>query len=210
MLRQSLFKSIATLLPLVALLAAGQATAQGMDQDAAAATAAPLGDAMTAPRVDASAPPAGGDDFKSLDEEVQALKKEVLDLNRELFVLEEELLFPANTQVAVFVSMDVGEFFALDSVILKLDNKEVANYLYTEREAQALLRGGVHRVFIGNLKAGEHELIALFTGQGPHARDYRRGATIKLDKGVGAKYVELKISDRAVKAQPEFIVKEWE
>ena len=150
------------------------------------------------------------EEFKSLDQEVQALKKEVLDLNRELFVLEEELLFPANTQVAVFVSMDVGEFFALDSVTLKVDNKEVANYLYTEREAQALLKGGVHRVFIGNLKAGEHELLALFSGQGPHARDYKRGATVKLEKGVGAKYVELKISDRAVKAQPEFIVKEWE
>jgi hypothetical protein len=153
---------------------------------------------------------ARAEDFQSLDQEVQALKKEVLDLNRELFVLEEDLLFPANTQVAVFVSMDVGEFFALDSVTLKLDNKEVANYLYTEREAQALLKGGVHRVFIGNLKAGDHELLALFTGQGPHVRDYRRGATIKLTKSVGAKYVELKISDRAVKAQPEFVVKEWE
>jgi hypothetical protein len=149
-------------------------------------------------------------EFRSLDQEVQALKKEVLDLNRELFVLEEELLFPANTQVAVFVSMDVGEFFALDSVTLKLDNKEVANYLYTEREAQALLKGGVHRVYIGNLKAGEHELIALFTGQGPNVRDYRRGATVKLEKGVGAKYMELKISDRASKAQPEFVVKQWE
>ena len=154
--------------------------------------------------------PASAENFQSLDQEVQALKKEVLDLNRELFVLEEDLLFPANTQVAVFVSMDVGEFFALDSVTIKLDNKEVANYLYTEREAQALLKGGVHRVYIGNLKAGDHELLALFTGQGPHVRDYRRGATIKLTKGVGAKYVELKISDRAVKAQPEFIVKEWE
>lgn len=149
-------------------------------------------------------------DFKSLDQEVQSLKKEVLDLNRELFVLEEELLFPANTQVAVFVSMDVGDFFAVDSVTLKLDNKEVANYLYTQREAQALLKGAVHRVYIGNLKAGDHELIALFTGQGPHVRDYRRGATLRLAKGVGAKYVELKISDRASKAQPEFVVKEWE
>lgn len=197
MLRQSLFKLIVSLLPVVALLTMGNASAQEV------AATIPLADT-------AAAPAAGGDSFQSLDEEVQALKKEVLDLNRELFVLEEELLFPANTQVAVFVSMDVGEFFALDSVTLKLDNKEVANYLYTEREAQALLKGGVHRVFIGNLKAGEHELIALFTGQGPNARDYRRGATLKLEKGVGAKYVELKISDRAVKAQPEFVVKEWE
>lgn len=155
-------------------------------------------------------PPQTQAEFRSLDQDVQALKKQVLDLNRELFVLEEELLFPANTQVAVFVSMDVGEFFALDSVTLKLDDKEVANYLYTEREAQALLKGGVHRVFVGNLKAGDHELVALFTGQGPHARDYRRGATVHINKGVGAKYVELKISDRAVKAQPEFVAKEWE
>jgi hypothetical protein len=169
-----------------------------------------LGVAPAQDQTNQAGPAPQGDEFKSLDQDVQALKKEVLDLNRELFVLEEELLFPANTQVAVFVSMDVGEFFALDSVTLKLDNKEVANYLYTEREAQALLKGGVHRVYIGNLKAGEHELIALFTGQGPNVRDYRRGATIRLQKGVGAKYVELKISDRATKAQPEFIVKEWE
>ena len=178
------------------------------------ASASLLAQDAPAPAQDAPAPSeqaaAPAEDFQSLDQEVQALKKEVLDLNRELFVLEEDLLFPANTQVAVFVSMDVGEFFALDSVTLKLDNKEVTNYLYTEREAQALLKGGVHRVYIGNLKAGDHELLALFTGQGPHVRDYRRGATIKLTKGVGAKYVELKISDRAVKAQPEFVVKEWE
>ena len=177
-------------------------------QEQVAAAAAPAAETPVAAPAEPAA--AGGGEFKSLDQEVQALKKEVLDLNRELFVLEEELLFPANTQVAVFVSMDVGDFFALDSVTLKLDNKEVANYLYTEREAQALLKGAVQRVFIGNLKAGNHELVALFTGQGPHVRDYRRGATLKLEKGVGAKYVELKISDRATKAQPEFIVKEWE
>ncbi len=195
MLRQSLYP---VMLSLLACVAMGNAIAQ--DSAAPAVTTAPA----------LATAPGASNEFKSLDEEVQSLKKEVLDLNRELFVLEEELLFPANTQVAVFVSMDVGEFFALDSVTLKFDNKEVANYLYTEREAQALLKGGVHRVFIGNLKAGEHELVALFTGQGPNARDYRRGATIKVEKGVGAKYIELKISDRAVKAQPEFVVKEWE
>ncbi len=83
--------------------------------------------------------------FRGLDEDVQDLKKEVLDLNRDLFLLEEELLFPANSQVAFFISMDVGEYFELDSVDLKIDGKEVANYLYTEREVGALVRGGVHR-----------------------------------------------------------------
>ena len=148
--------------------------------------------------------------FRSLDQDVQSLKKEVLDLNRDLFLLEEELLFPANSQVAFFVSRAVGEYFEHDSVTIKIDGKEVANYLYTEREADALIRGGVHRVHMANLKTGDHELIAIFTGKGPHVRDYRRGATMNFDKGIGAKYLELEITDRVKKQQPEFVIKEWE
>jgi len=148
--------------------------------------------------------------FRALDEDVQALKKEVLDLNRDLFLLEEELLFPANSQVAFFVSMDVGEYFEIDSVQLKVDGKEVANYLYTEREAGSLVRGGVHRLHMANLKTGDHELVAIFTGSGPHTRDYRRGATLNFEKGIGAKYIELEITDRVAKQQPEFVIREWE
>jgi hypothetical protein len=149
-------------------------------------------------------------DTRALDEEIQGLKKDVVDLNKDLFVLEEELLFPANTQVAVFVSMDVGDFFALDNVTLKVDQKEVANYLYTPREAEALMKGGVQRLYLGNLKVGEHELVAFFNGKGPNGRDYKRGATLKFEKGIGAKYLELKINDRQRKQQPEFEIKDWE
>jgi len=149
-------------------------------------------------------------EFRSLDQQVQSLKKEVLDLNRELFLLEEDLLFPANSQVAMFVSLDVGIFFDVESVSLEVNGKEVANYLYTEREAEALRRGGVHRIHVGNLQLGEHELVAFFSGKGPHGRDYRRGADLVFDKGIGAKYMELKISDRKHKQQPEFVVTEWE
>jgi hypothetical protein len=153
---------------------------------------------------------AEGTEFHALDADVQDLKKQVLDLNKDLFLLEEELLFPSNTQVAVFVSMDVGDFFGLDSVEIKVDNKSVTNYLYTEREASALVKGGVQRIYVGNLKAGQHELVAVFTGEGPHTRDYRRGASLKFEKGIGPKYIELTISDRESKMQPEFVVKEWE
>ena len=149
-------------------------------------------------------------DSRKVDEDVQALKKQLLDLNRDLFRLEEEILYPASTQVAVFLSVDVGTFFALDSVTLKLDDKEVANYLYTDREVQALHRGGVQKLYLGNLKAGEHEIVAFFTGKGPHDRDYRRGATLKFEKAIGAKYVELRISDREASLQPEFVVRQWE
>jgi hypothetical protein len=155
-------------------------------------------------------PATASPEFQSLDQEVQALKKEVVELNKDLFVLEEELLFPANTQVAVFLSLDVGSFFAVDSVTLKIDDKDVANYLYTAREAEALMRGGVHRMYLGNLKVGQHELVAFFTGKGTHERDYKRGATLSFEKGIGAKYLELQISDRVRKQQPEFVIKEWE
>jgi hypothetical protein len=147
---------------------------------------------------------------ESIDAEVQELKSAVLDLNRDLFMLEEELLYPANTQVAVFVSMDIGEFFALDSVQLKVDGKSVSNYLYSRREVESLHRGGVQRLYLGNIKTGEHEIVAIFTGKGPHDRDYRRGATLNFEKQIGAKFVELQISDRESKQQPEFLVREWE
>ena len=191
---------------------------------AAAATATGAPD-TAAPAAGASQPAAGGDaaaagtsgsgeasngEFKTLDQEVQGLKKDVIDLNKDLFVLEEELLFPANTQVAVYVSMDVGTFFALDSVTVKIDNKEVKNYLYTAREADALLKGGVQQIYLGNLKVGKHELVAFFTGKGPVERNYRRGATLNFEKGVGAKYLELKITDKVPKHQPEFTIKDWE
>ena len=170
-----------------------------------AADAAPAASAEAAPSraTDAEAPVAAPD-TRALDEEIQSIKKDVVDLNRDLFVLEEELLFPANTQVAVFLSMDVGEFFALDTVELRVDDKQVAKYLYTPREAEALLKGGVQRLYLGNLRVGKHELVALFTGKGPNGQDYSRGAQLKFEKSVGAKYLELKISDRQRKRQPEF------
>jgi hypothetical protein len=149
-------------------------------------------------------------DNAALGDEIEQIKDEVLDLNRELFLLEEELLFPANTQVAVYLSMDTGNFFGLDSVQLSIDDKEVAKYLYTDREVQALYRGGVHRLYMGNLKAGDHELVAVFTGVGPHGRDYRRATSIDFEKGLGARFLELSITDSGASLQPEFSVRLWE
>jgi hypothetical protein len=207
--------------------AVGEASSAGAAAAAASATqAVPAAAAQPEPATSAPAPAADGSapagsaqaaetpdsaaDFKTLDQEVQGMKKDVIELNKDLFVLQEELLFPANTQVAVYVSMDVGTFFALDSVTLKIDNKEVKNYLYTAREAEALLKGGVQEIYLGNLKVGKHELVAFFTGKGPMERDYKRGATLVFAKSVGAKYLELKITDRVTKHQPEFKIKDWE
>ncbi len=145
-----------------------------------------------------------------LTEQVEDLKQAVLELNRDLLILEEELLFPANTQITVFLSMDVGEFFELDSVKLKIDDDMVASHLYTPQQAEALFRGGVQRLYIGNLKTGAHEVTAFFTGKGPQNREYKRGVTITLYKSLEPKMLELKIVDSTQKLQPVFEFQEWE
>lgn len=160
---------------------------------------------------DAAPPPAAASaPAPGLDTRIQELKSDVIRLNRDLLVLEEELLFPANTQVAVFVSMDVGKLFELESVQVKLDDKVVTNFLYTPLQVQAFHRGGVQRVYLGNLRSGPHTLVAFFTGRGPHERDYKRGTTLKFDKGTDPKYIELQIKDSTGKIQPEFEVKVWQ
>jgi hypothetical protein len=194
--------------------ASAPATSASAPIDAAmpaiAAASAPLA-AASAPESPASAAAASEPaPTGSLDDRVQQTKADVIRLNRDLLVLEEELLFPANTQVAVFVSMDVGLLFDLDSVQIKLDDKVVSTWLYTPLEVQALHRGGVQRVYLGDLKAGSHEIVAFFTGKGPHDRDYKRATTIKFDKTTDPKYIELQIKDVQQKLQPEFDVKVWQ
>ncbi|MDH5570609.1 MAG: AraC family transcriptional regulator [Gammaproteobacteria bacterium] len=147
---------------------------------------------------------------QALDTRIEDLKKQILELNRDLFQLEEELLFPANTQFSIFVSFEAGTFFALDSVQIRLDNKVVANHLYTDREVSALKRGGTQRIYTGNLASGEHEIVAYFTGIGPKGRDYKRGSTIKLTKGTETQFIELKIADDSKQQQPEFKIKVWD
>lgn len=140
---------------------------------------------------------------------VESLKESVLTLNRDLLILEEDLLYPASTQVAVYVSMDLGAFFALDAIKLEIDNQLVASELYTDKQTNALFRGGVQRLYVGNLKAGEHEISAFFTGRGPQ-KDYKRGAKLVVTKSQEPIVLELKIIDSTAQLQPEFEIKQWQ
>lgn len=140
--------------------------------------------------------------------QVEDLKVSVLNLNRDLLILEEELLYPPSNQVAIYLSMDLGQFFNLDAVKLEIDNKLVASELYTDKQINALFRGGVQRLYIGNLKTGEHEVSAFFTGRGPQ-QDYKRGAKLIVNKAQTPLVLELKIIDSSAQLQPTFEIKEW-
>jgi len=153
--------------------------------------------------------PAYSAESGDLDKDLQALKKEIMQLNRQLFILEEELLYPSSTQLAVFLSVDVGKYFTLDSVEIQIDGEAVTHYLYTVAERAALVRGGTQRLYLGNVRSGEHELTAIFNGIGPNQRPYRRAVSIHFTKETDVKYVELTITDDEAKQQPEFLAKEW-
>lgn len=146
---------------------------------------------------------------KHLSREIQALKASVVTLNKDLRLMEEELLFPSSTQCSVFVSLDIGEFFTLESIKLKIDNKLVATHLYSVKQRNALARGGVQRLHITNLNEGLHTVSAFFTGIGPNGRPYKRAANLDFTKGKGSQYLELAIIDDLAKQEPIFKIKQW-
>ncbi len=145
-----------------------------------------------------------------VEKEIQSLKAQVLKINRELFMIEEDILYPQSTQFTVFVRLNVGNLFELDSVQLRVDDQIVAHYLYTKRELAALKEGGVQRLYQGNLKSGSHEFTAYFIGKGPHDRDYKRGVTKVIGKELAPLFVELNIVDDAGRQQPDFEVAVWD
>ena len=146
----------------------------------------------------------------SLDAEIRALRQDILEMNSELLSAEKDFLFPASTQYSVFVSMDTARKFDLRSVELRLNNKVVAHHLYTEREVYAMQRGGMHRLYVGSLAPGDHELVAYFLGNDENKRDYRRGISRKFDKKEKPQFTELKITNIRSRKLPEFDVNFWE
>jgi hypothetical protein len=145
----------------------------------------------------------------ALSTELEDIKKQVLKLNRDLFILEEDLLFPASTQVAVFVSVDVGRFFKVDSVELKINDKNVAGFLYTERQRKALEKGGIQQVYLGNLKEGKHQLTAIFTGFDGEGRSTKRAVTHQFEKDDDVVMIELKVEDNESSYRANVRVEEW-
>lgn len=146
---------------------------------------------------------------KGLSKDIQTLKQEVIELNKELQALEEELLFPSNTQTTIFLSLDGGTFFTLESVKVKLDDQVIASHLYSDKQRQALMRGGIQKLHLTNLSAGNHKIDAFFTGLGPNGRPYKRAATLNFKKGQVSQFIELSVSDDSAKQVPTFDIHYW-
>jgi hypothetical protein len=136
--------------------------------------------------------------IKGLDEQVQEIKSDVLAIAAELNQLEEKLLYPSNTQIAVFVSLAGGETFRLDSVEIQLGGRPVAHHLYTFKELEALRMGGVQRIYTGNIRTGEHDLRVSVIGKSAGGADLRKTETFRVNKDVGPKIVEISLASQTI------------
>lgn len=154
---------------------------------------------------------AADSDTAVLAQEISDLKEQMIQLNRDLFILQEELLFPAETQLAVFLSTDSGVFFRIDSVELRLNDQPVTHYLYTEHEQQALARGGVQRLWTGNIKQGEHELVAFCQGIDPQGRNIEQAAAVNFSKSDDeAALLEIRIIDNSADMRAHIRIEPWQ
>ncbi|VUD68841.1 hypothetical protein TDB9533_04200 [Thalassocella blandensis] len=149
------------------------------------------------------------EEVKKISNDIQKLKDDVIILNKDLRVMEERLLFPSNTKFSVFVSMTSGQFFYLESIKLKINGRFVATHIYSEKQQAAMLRGGVHKLYITNLSEGKHDAIAFITGIGPGGRAYKRAVELSFVKKSGSQYLEVAITDDPVAQEPTFEMKQW-
>ena len=133
-------------------------------------------------------------EMRSLDEQVQEIKTDVLGIAAELNRLEEKLLYPSNTQLAVFVSIAEGETFRLDSMQINIDGELATHFLYSFKELEALQRGGVQRVYTGNVPTGGHQIEVAIAGKTPGGDDFNSKETFSFDKGVEPKLLGIALN----------------
>jgi hypothetical protein len=158
-------------------------------------------------------PPARSEDsyreqMKGLDEQVQEVKSDVLGIAAELRQLEEKLLYPSDTHLAVFVSLEKGETFRLDAVEIQIDGQVATRYIYSFKELEALHKGGVQRIYTGNIATGQHEIAVALSGKLTSGKDYSYVERFAFTKAVKPKLMGVTLADPD-SGKPAIQVGDW-
>ena len=122
-------------------------------------------------------------EMRSLDDQVQQIKSDVLEIAAELNQLEEQLLFPSNTQVTIFIAMEDASF-RMDSVRIGINDELATHHIYSFKELEALRTGGVQRIFMGNIPVGAHQLEVAVLGQLDNGSSFDRSERFEITKEV--------------------------
>ena len=135
-----------------------------------------------------------GDDMRSLDGQVQEIKSDVLSIATELNILEERLLYPSDTQLALFVSIEEDEDFRLDAVQIEINGELATHHIYSFKELEALEKGGVQRIYTGNIATGNHDLNITMIGKLKSGDDFNESDSFVFAKGIKPKAVGITLA----------------
>lgn len=155
-----------------------------------------------------SAQDISGDELRSLDGQVQEIKSDVLNIASELSILEERLLYPSNTQIAVFVSLAEDEAFRLDAVQIEINGELATHHIYSYQELEALRKGGVQRIYTGNIVTGDHELSVTMLGKLNNGKDFNASDSFAFAKGVKPKALGVTLAGPGLGVN-EIQVRDW-
>jgi hypothetical protein len=148
-------------------------------------------------------------EVQAISEGIQSLKSEVVELNKDLRLMEDKLLFPSSTRYSFFVSLNSDRFFQLEGIKLKIDGELVATHVYSDKQRQALTRGGVQRLYVTNMNEGQHTATVFFTGLGSNQRPYKRAVSLDFDKGPGSGHLEISVGGDLASQEPAFELRQW-
>jgi len=155
-----------------------------------------------------SAQDLAGGDLRSLDGQVQEIKADVLNIASELSTLEERLLYPSNTQLALFVALDRDEDFRLDAVQVEINGQMATHHIYSYQELEALQKGGVQRIYTGNIPTGDHELRVTMLGKLKSGKDFSATDSFNFAKGVKPKTLGITLAGPGIGSE-EIQVGDW-
>jgi hypothetical protein len=96
----------------------------------------------------------------------------------------------------------------LDAVRLQIDGQLVAHYIYSAKELEALRKGGVQRLYVGNVATGDHQLAVVIDGKREGGEDFSRSEHFAIRKLVKPKLVELTLAGPD-SGSPSIALGEW-
>jgi len=146
--------------------------------------------------------------MKGLDEQVQEVKSDVLSIAAELNQLQERLLYPSDTHLAVFVALAKGETLRLDAVQIQIDGQPAANYIYSFKELEALQKGGVQRIYTGNVATGQHDIAISLNGKLANGKDFTHSEHFAFTKEVKPKLMGVTLAGPD-SGEPAIKVGDW-
>jgi hypothetical protein len=145
----------------------------------------------------------------AIDNEIDQLRASVAEHSSAVFALEQKLLHPADTRLAVFLTLTSRDSLDLDSVELFINDKPVASHLYSDRERASLEEGGIQQLFTGNLPNGMHELKTVITARSANNHFVRREALHRFQKRPGTLRLQMSLEARAPDYEPQVSFVEW-